>query len=81
MELVLVIATITSFFSHFVIERMLVANTVSVVFACLITWALAGAETGIFVEENYLQLLLVFVAALVVSLVVGFVFAYHKKCS
>ena len=50
MELVLVIATITSFFSHFVIERTLVANTVSVVFASLITWALAGAETGIFVE-------------------------------
>ena len=81
MELVLVIATITSFFSHFVIERTVVANTVSVVFASLITWALAGAETGIFVEGNYLQLLLVVVAALVVSMVVGFVFAYHKKCS
>ena len=81
MELVLVIATITSFFSHFVIDRAFVANTVSVVFATLITWALAGAETSLFVQGDFLQLLLVAVAALVISVVVGFVFAYHKKCS
>ena len=81
MELVLVIATITSFFSHFVIDRAVVANTVSVVFATLITWALAGAETSLFVQGNFLQLLLAVVAALVISLVVGYIFAYHKKCS
>jgi hypothetical protein len=81
MELVLVIATITSFFSHFLIERAVLANTVSMVFATLITWALAGAETSLFVQGNFLQLVLLAVTALVVSVVVGFVFAYHKKCS
>lgn len=81
MELVLVIATITSFFSHFVIDRAVIANTVSVVFAVLLTWALAGAETNLFVQGNFQPLLLAAVAALVISLVVGFVFAHHKKCS
>lgn len=81
MELVLVIATITSFFSHFVIDRAVIANTVSVVFAVLLTWALAGAETSLFVQGNFQPLLLAAVAALVISLVVGFVFAHHKKCS
>ena len=81
MELVLVIATITSFFSHFVIDRAVIANTVSVVFAVLLTWALAGAENNLFVQGNFQPLLLAAVAALVISLVVGFVFAHHKKCS
>lgn len=81
MELVLVIATITSFFSHYVIDRAVVANTVSAVFATLITWALAGADTGMLAQGKLLQLLLVLVAAFVISLVVGLVFAYHKKCS
>ena len=51
------------------------------VFATLITWALTGAETSLFVQGDFLQLLLLAVTALVVSVVVGFVFAYHKKCS
>ena len=81
MELVLVIATITAFFSHFAIERAVVANTVSVVFATLVTWLLAGPETGLLLQGHFTQVLLAAAAALVISLVVGLVFAYHKKCS
>ena len=36
MELVIIISTITSFFSHHLIERAVVANSVSVIFASLI---------------------------------------------
>ena len=81
MELVIIIATITSFFSHHLIERAVVANSVSVVFATLVTWLLVGARSGGFDQEFFLQLLIVAVIALVISMIVGLVFAYHKKCS
>lgn len=81
MELVIIIATITSFFSHHLIERAVVANAVSVIFATLITWLLVGTQNGGFDQEYFLQLLIIAVIALVVSMIVGLVFAYHKKCS
>jgi uncharacterized membrane protein len=81
MELVIIISTITSFFSHHLIERAVVANSVSVVFATLFTWLLVGNRGGNFNQEYFLQLLIVAVIALVISMIVGLVFAYHKKCS
>ena len=81
MELVIVISTITSFFSHFMIERMLLANLTSVVLATLITWILVsdGAMT---VDALHMRsLFYTVVIALAVSIVVGLVFSYHKKCS
>ena len=46
MELVIIVSTITSFFSHFMIEKSVVANAVSVVVATLITWMLIGDLTA-----------------------------------
>ena len=81
MELVIIISTITSFFSHHLIERPVVANSVSVIFAILITWFLAGTRSAAFDQEYFFQLLIVAVIALFISMIVGIVFAYHKKCS
>ena len=81
MELVIIVSTITSFFSHYLIERSVIANSVSVVFATLITYLLVRTQAGM-IEQGVLQALLVMAfLALVVSMLVGLVFAYHKKCS
>ena len=81
MEVIVVIATITAFFSHFLIEKGAVANTVSVLCATLITWFLAGNHTGS-VDAAYLRsILITVVIALAISMIVGLVFAYHKRCS
>ena len=81
MELVIVISTITSFFSHFMIERALLANSVSVVLATLITWILVG-DGVMTIDALYMRsLFYTVVIALAVSIVVGLVFSYHKKCS
>ena len=81
MELVIVISTITSFFSHFMIERALLANSISVVLATLITWILVG-DGVMTMDAIYLRrLFYTIVIALAVSIVVGLVFSYHKKCS
>jgi len=42
MELVMIVSTITSFFSHLMIEKSIVANAVSVALATLVTWLLIG---------------------------------------
>ena len=81
MELVLVIATITSFFSHLMIEKSIVANTVSVVVASLITWMLVGDLAAEFDTTYMRNIFITVMIALVISMIVGRVFAYHKKCS
>ena len=81
MELVIVISTITSFFSHFMIERALLANSISVVLAMLITWILVGDGSMIFDAASLRSLLYTVALALAVSIIVGMVFSYHKKCS
>ena len=81
MELVLVIATITALFSHFMIEKSIVANTVSVVVATLITWMLIGDQPAEFDSTYMRNILTTVMIALVISIIVGRVFAYHKKCS
>ncbi len=81
MELVIVISTITSFFSHFMIERALLANSISVVLATLITWALVGDGLMTMDVVTMRSIFYTVVIAFAVSIVVGLVFSYHKKCS
>jgi len=81
MELVIIVSTITSFFSHYLIEKPVVANSVSVVIATLITWMLVG-DLSVGLDDVLLRNILnTIVIALAISIVVGRVFAYHKKCS
>lgn len=81
MELVIIVSTITSFFSHFMIEKSVVANTVSVVLATLITWVMIGDLAAGFDAVFARNIFITVVMALVVSMIVGRVFANHKKCS
>jgi hypothetical protein len=81
MELVIIISTITSFFSHLMIDKSLVANAVSVVLATLITWLLIGDLAAGFDAALIQNIVITSVMALVVSMIVGLVFAYHKKCA
>jgi hypothetical protein len=81
MELVIVVSTITSFFSHFMIEKSVVANAVSVVLATLITWILVGDMAAVSGATFVRDIFITAVLALVVSMIVGLVFALHKKCS
>ena len=81
MEVVVIIATITAFFSHFLVERAVLANSLSVVCATLITWMLTDLQSANVEAAMYTQLLLVALIALLISVIVGLVFAYHKKCS
>ncbi len=81
MELVIIVSTITSFFSHFMIEKSVVANAVSVVLATLITWMLIGDLAADFDAIFVRNIFITVVMAFVVSMIVGLVFAHHKKCS
>jgi len=81
MELVIIISTITSFFSHFMIGKSVVANAVSVVVATLITWMLIGDLAAEFDATYMRNIFITAMIALVISVIVGRVFAYHKKCS
>jgi hypothetical protein len=81
MELVIIISTITSFFSHYMIEKSVVANTVSVVLATLITWILTGNLSDDLDTIFLRNILITALMALLVSMIVGLVFAHHKKCS
>jgi hypothetical protein len=81
MELVIVISTITSFFSHLMIERALLANSISAVLATLITSVLVGKGLMMFDAETMRSLFYTIALALAVSIIVGLVFSYHKKCS
>ena len=81
MELVIIVSTITSFFSHFMIEKSVVANAVSVVLATLITWIMIG-DLAVDLDAVFMRnIAITVVMALVVSMIVGLVFAHHKKCS
>jgi len=81
MELVIIVSTITSFFSHYMIEKSVVANAVSVVIATLITWILIGDLAADLDTTFAHNIFITAVMALVVSMIVGLVFAHHKKCS
>jgi hypothetical protein len=81
MELVIIISTITSFFSHYMIENGVVANAVSVVLATLITWMLIGDLSAGFDTVFLRNIFITALMALFVSILVGLVFAHHKKCS
>ena len=81
MELVLIVSTITSFFSHFLIDKSVIANAISVVAATLITWVLVGMPDGGSGGDLLSTVSVTVVLALAVSLLVGLVFSYHKKCS
>ena len=72
MELVLVIATITSFFSHLMIEKSIVANTVSVVVASLITWMLVGDLAAEFDTTYMRNIFITVMIALVTSMIAGY---------
>jgi len=81
MELVIIVSTITSFFSHLMIEKSVVANAVSVVLATLITWIMIG-DLAVDLDAVFMRnIAITVVMALVVSMIVGLVFAHHKKCS
>jgi large-conductance mechanosensitive channel len=81
MELIIIVSTITAFFSHFLIEKSIVANAVSIIVATAITWVVVRAQSDNLVEPSLTAIGFAVVAALFVSLVVGLVFAQHKKCS
>jgi hypothetical protein len=63
------------------IEKSVVANAVSVVLATLMTWLLAGDMAAVFDAAFVRDIFVTAVMALVVSMIVGLVFAHHKKCS
>jgi len=81
MELVIIVSTITAFFSHFLIEKSIVANAVSIIVATAITWVLVYTQTDNLIEPTIMAVSFTVAAAFVVSIVVGLVFAQHKKCS
>ena len=81
MELIIIVSTITSFFSHFMIVRGVIANTVSVITASFITLAIVGFQAENQLDITIREILVMVVIALVISLVVGLVFSNHKKCS
>jgi len=81
MELVIIVSTITSFFSHYMIEKGVVANAVSVMLATLITWMLVGDLAADFDSIFMRNVVITAVLALVVSMIVGLIFAHHKKCT
>ena len=81
MEIVIIFATITSFFSHFMIERAMLANAVSVITATLLTLLLVWTQQNRF-EAGFLRdLSITVLSALVVSVLVGLVFNAHRRCS
>lgn len=81
MEIVIVFSAITGFFSHYLIERVVLANAVSAALATLLTWLLAWSQQRgveiVFIRDVALTAVL----AVVVSVIVGLVFNAHRKCS
>jgi hypothetical protein len=63
------------------IEKGVVANAVSVVLATLITWMLIGDLSAGFDTVFLRNIFITVLMALFVSMIVGLVFAHHKKCS
>ena len=74
MELVMIVATITSFFSHLMIEKSIVANAVSVALATLVTWLLIGDMTTGLDVAFVRNILYTAVIAFAISIIVGLVF-------
>jgi hypothetical protein len=63
------------------IEKSVVANAVSVVVATLITWMLVG-ELAADLDVTFVRnIFITAVMALAISMIVGLIFAHHKKCS
>jgi uncharacterized membrane-anchored protein YitT (DUF2179 family) len=63
------------------IEKSLMANAISAVLATLITWILVG-DLAFTVDTAFLRIMLyTILTAFAVSVLVGLVFSYHKKCS
>ena len=81
MELAVIIATITAFFCHYLIDRRLVANTISVLAALLLTWLLLSFSGERIGAVSPIELLIVVAAVLLISILVGLVFTQHEKCS
>ena len=81
MELAIIIATITGFFCHYLIERRLAANAVSVFAALLLTWLLLSFSGAGLVGVSWPGLMLTVAVVVLISILVGMVFAQHKKCS
>ena len=81
MELVIIVSTITAFFSHFLIEKGIVANSVSVMVATLMTWLLVRMQADNLAAVSITDISIAALTALVISLIIGVVFAQHKKCS
>lgn len=81
MELVIIFSTITAFFSHYLIEKTVLANAVSAIVATLLMWILVGTAASIAEGVLLRDLSITVVLALIVSMLVGLVFNVHKKCS
>ena len=81
MELVIIFSTITAFFSHYLIEKTVLANAVSAIVATLLMWMLVGTAASIAEGVLLRDLSITVVLALIVSMLVGQVFNVHKKCS
>ena len=81
MELVVIISTITAFFSHYLIDKNIIANVVSVLAAIVISWLLVSLSAQHSVGTSALDLFILFATVLAISMLVGLVFAQHKKCA
>ena len=81
MELAVIIATITAFFSHYLVAKSLAANAISVIAALLLTWLLLSISGESIVGTSLIDLLLTLAAVVVISVLVGMIFAQHKRCS
>ena len=80
MEIVVIFSTITGFFSHYLIKRVVLANAVSAVLATLMTWLLAWSQRSV-VEIVFIRdISVTVVLAVAVSVIVGLVFNAHRRC-
>lgn len=81
MELVIIFSTITAFFSHYFMEKTVLANAVSAIVATVVMWTLVGTAESIAEGVLLRDLSITVVIALFVSIIVGLVFSVHRKCS
>lgn len=82
MDLVIIFSTITAFFTHYLIDRAVVANTVSAIVATAIIWVLIVIiQAGSISDADGWVVLVTFLIAFVVSTFVGMIFKQHKECS
>ena len=81
MEIVIIFSTITAFFSHYLITRVIIANAVSAILAMLATWMLVWVYQDVMEVALLQDLSISALLAILVSVVVGMVFNAHRKCS